>query len=203
MNRYILLTLKVIVDTGWYLILPLMLIVAIVIGIQVATAGRLEWDVPVVLKTDHLPVETIDAADFHATKIVKTEGVLKLDVKLTPFLTADAVLFFCLGVSLLVGILRNAREIIASLQADAPFDLANVRRLRIIGLCVLGNALLECCNSLLNIFLFNKHIREMENMYQVKVVFGMNAIIVGLVILLLSEIFRKGAQLKADNESFV
>ncbi len=203
MNKYILLTLKVIVNTGWYFVLPVMLIAAILIGIQATTAGRLEWDVPVVIKTDHLPVKTVETPGFQATKIVKTEGVLKLAVKLTPFLVADAILFFCLGAALLMVILHNARAIIRSLEAEAPFDWENVKRLRIIGLCIWANVIIEFCNSLLNIYLFNHKIGRVEDMYQVKVVFGVNGFLVGLVILLLSEIFRKGAQLKADNESFV
>jgi len=203
MNRLIIRVLYAITNVIWYLFLVFVVIITIGVCIKMFTSHQLEWDVPVNIDASHLPLTGMNTDQATVGTLRHAEGLMQFKVHLTPFLAANAILFYTAGLFLAGAILYHTRRIFRSLKADIPFNAENVKRLRYIGLFVIGIAFIDFINMLYNNILFKAQLQQAGHLYHIKIVLGCWPIATGLVILVLSEVFRKGYQLKVDNESFV
>jgi hypothetical protein len=168
------------------------------------TTHKLEWDVPVTINAaKHLPVTGMDTLKAQVSSLRNVEGLMKFNVQLTPLLSANVVFFFSLTLFLFGSILYNTRRIFKSLKAEVPFNLENVKRLRYIGLFVIAMTLINFIDAIVKNIMFKAQLQQGGGIYQIKMELGFWPVITGLIILVLSEVFRKGYQLKVDNESFV
>jgi|GEM_PF-1517423 len=204
MNRIIIRGLYILTNIVWYLFWVFLAIIVIGICIKMFTTQKLEWDVPVTINAaKYLPVTGMDTEKAQVSSLRNVEGLMKFNVPLTPLLSANVVFFFSLSMFLLGSILYNTRRIFQSLKADVPFNPENVKRLRYIGLFVIAMAVINFIDAFVKNVMFKTQLQQAGGIYQIKIVLGFWPVITGLVILVLSEVFRKGYQLKVDNESFV
>ena len=204
MNRIIIRGLYILTNIVWYLFWVFLAIIVIGICIKMFTTQKLEWDVPVTINAaKYLPVTGMDAEKAQVSSLRNVEGLMKFNVPLTPLLSANVVFFFSLSMFLLGSILYNTRRIFQSLKADVPFNPENVKRLRYIGLFVIAMAIINFIDAFVKNVMFKTQLQQAGGIYQIKIVLGFWPVITGLIILVLSEVFRKGYQLKVDNESFV
>lgn len=205
MNLLFIKILKWIVNAAWYILIPLMALVSVVIIVKVWRMGYLLWDIPVYLKqpASNLPAlaSTGTAAQFIG--INGAAAVLKIKVQLTPVIVTEVLLFFSASMVCLFGILHHLRKILNSLKANTPFAFENIHRLRMISLFVFLLAVITFIDSLLNAMMLPPYFPTMNDIYQIQIDWGIKPVIVSLVVFVLSEIFRQGYQLKTDNESFV
>ncbi len=204
MNRIIIRGLYILTNIVWYLFWVFLVIIVIGICIKMFTTHKLEWDVPVTINAaKHLPVTGMDTAQAQVSSLRDVEGLMKFKVQLTPLLSAIVVVFFSLSMFLFGSVLYNTRRIFQSLKAEVPFNPENVKRLRYIGLFVIAMAVINFIDAFVKNVLFKVQLQQAESIYHIKIVLGFWPVITGLIILVLSEVFRKGYQLKVDNESFV
>jgi Protein of unknown function (DUF2975) len=205
MNLLFIKILKWIVNVAWYILIPLMGLVSVIIIIRVWQMGYLIWDIPVYLKQpgNNLPAlaATTTAAQFIGVNAAA--AVLKIKLQLTPAIVTQVLLFFSASMVCLFGILYHLRKILNSLKANTPFAFENIRRLRLIGLFVFLLAVITFIDSVLNFMLLPTYFPAMNDIYLIRIDWGVKPILVSLVVFVLSEIFRQGYQLKTDNESFV
>jgi hypothetical protein len=191
MNHLLIRILKLIVNAAWYLLIPLFIIVSVVIGYKIVSMGYVNWDIPVYLKKVNMP------------GVNNAMAVLKLNVKLTPALAVIVAVFFSCTAFLLFSIIHQLRKVLNTLKKDQPFAVENIKRLRLISLFVFLFAVIEFIDSLYDIQLLQLHFQEANELYKVKIAWGFTPLIISMVVLILSEIFKQGYQLKTDNESFI
>jgi hypothetical protein len=104
---------------------------------------------------------------------------------------------------LTLAIVYNLRKIFRSLRSGEPFAYENFARLQKIGFFVLSFAVLDLAKSFFNRYLLQQNFWYHGKYYSARLSFGIDIILIGLVILVLAEIFRHGYKLKTENESFV
>ncbi len=204
MNKFVIQFLKVLAALSWYVLLPLLVILGIIVAISSLTGHPIEWDVPVYIHQSgehlQLPASLLDSRTISLNKV---EGVLKIKVQLSALLMANMMSFLGLSIFLFAGITYHARRLLQTLSANTPFTAENYLRLRYISIFIIAATLIEFINGLFNYALFSEQLKAAGDVYRVKVSVGFLPLLIGLVIFLLAEIFRKGNQLKTENESII
>lgn len=204
MNRFFISLFKFVVNVMWYVLIPLMVIAFIGIGWRVFSQGYVEWDVPVYLThPDRLPSVQPASSSVEFVAVNGAEAVLKLRRKLTPVITLMVVFGFGMGMLVLFGVLYQLRKIFHSLKSGGAFELANIRRLRLISLFVFISVLVGWIDGLVNRQLLSYYFGGNNDAYVVKFQWGIPALAICMAVFIVSEIFKQGYQLKSDNESFV
>ncbi|MGE5549600.1 MAG: DUF2975 domain-containing protein [Bacteroidota bacterium] len=102
--------------------------------------------------------------------------------------------------SLLVvqAIVHQLRKVFATLRAGTPFNLENAKRIRAIGLICIGGSFLQSLVSFLVGYLLMNNVIIKGVEVNAKGGSFMGGIFIGLVILVLAEIFRHGAALQEE-----
>ncbi|MEW5784574.1 MAG: DUF2975 domain-containing protein [Bacillota bacterium] len=126
-----------------------------------------------------------------------TEGLTEPNSE-TLFVLQFTLVMPLLAIGLLV--IYQLRKIFATLVDETPFTSNNVRRIRFSGAAVIAGTLLKALlNTLIGVY-FSKvvHLPGLELNYNYKIDFI--GIFLGLVILILAEVFRQGARLQEDQD---
>ncbi|MCP4723631.1 MAG: DUF2975 domain-containing protein [bacterium] len=204
-NYPVLKFLKGAVNFFWYVLLAALGIMAIIIVIAL-TPGFNDilplnsFKAPVLFSYDG-PVIRIESSnpDFNDVEVRVQAGELTMKASSIGFwlMVSEAMLIW-----ILVGmfILFNIRKIINNLTKAHPFEIENVKRLRIIGYTLIAG---EIINWLL-FFIMNLIYSDDFSVYAGDIYFGLDKnitiIFVGLVILVISEIFRVGFDMRKEQE---
>ena len=92
------------------------------------------------------------------------------------------------------------RKIFASLKQKAPFDPVNAKRIRIIGLVIIGGQFLGALMA----FAFSGWLKDAFASEGLVITpdwgFNIFAVLFGLIILVLSEVFRIGSEMKSEQD---
>ena len=204
MTKFILAAFRFILNLGWYLLLPFLIIIGIIIGIRIVAEGSLEWDIPVWINSlKALPEKLPESARIHITAINGMEGIMKAKVFLTPMMIVNVIVFYSLSFFLTASIIFHGKKVINSVKANTPFTFQNIKRLRYISISVIAFSLIELYNRFYNHYLFGDFLREAGDIFVVKRTIDPLPIIIGMGIFVLSEIFRQGYYLKTDSESII
>lgn len=213
-------TVKILVNIGYYFILVVAIVAIGFGGFKVATSRFLNESpdhslasvgVPVEWKTSEQKAET-KASVLTRVSLVqgKEKGILHLPIWSaagTVYLAAQAV-----GLVALVALLSLLRKIFKNLNAVSPFNPANVRRISTMGLILIGLDLLGLGVELL--------LRPLARPFVAEIVaagltgpfkeFSFNTIdlqanvegewFLGLILLALAQVYRRGIELQAENE---
>ena len=192
------------VNVLWYISLPLFSAIFLFLLYKFIFVGNVDWDIAVNIPPNDFDFSiTPNKPSYRFIAIANIEGKLLFNVELTPLLIFVALTIVLSTFYLILAILYNLRKIFRSLRAGETFAQANFDRLRKIGMFVILFALVEFGKSLFNRYLLQQHFMNYGKDYNAKLSFGIDLILTGLVILVLAEIFRRGYQLKTENESFI
>jgi hypothetical protein len=166
--------------------------------------GNVNWDIAINIPTNDFDFSlTPNKPSYRFIAIAGIEGKLIFNVVLTPLLIVVALVLVIGTFYLILAIVYNVRKIFRSLRAGEPFAYEKFARLQRIGFFFMAFALLGFGKSLFNRYLLQQHFWGHGKDYNAKLSFGIDMILIGLVILLLAEIFRHGYKLKTENESFI
>jgi hypothetical protein len=159
------------------------------------SGGRLTIPVSLALDDDRVAVSRslgIDAAEIRDLR-----GALRFPVRGGRFFLTNGLLLVLMlmvalwGIRLLQGVLRTVRD-------GHPFVAANARRVRTIGWLVIGG---EIARAII-VFLENDYARRHFSIEGLRFTahadFSVAAIVEGLIILVIAEVFRAGTQLDED-----
>jgi hypothetical protein len=204
MNRIFIKILRATVNVAWWISIPLFSIITLGIGYKIISGGSVQWDIPAHIKQIESmpPLQPVYIAD-QFTGVSDPTAILNIKVGLTPKVIIVVLLSYGVAMTILFGILYQLRKIMQSLYLRAPFVEENTKRLRIIGLLLLCSALLSVGDSIANSQLLNHRFVNSNRFYMAQINIGLTPIIVGIVVLILAEIFRQGYILKTDNESII
>jgi len=203
-NKKLIAVLGVIINILWYVLLPLFALIFLFILYKFIFVGNIDWDIAINIPPNDFDFSiTPNKPSYRFIAIAGIEGKLLFNVDLTPLLMVVSLSIVLATFYLVLAILYNLRKIFRSLQAGEPFGYANFANLRRIGYSVMLLAVVDFGKSLFNRYLLQQHFSEHGKDYNAKLSFGIDTILVGLVILVIAEIFRHGYQLKTENESFI
>jgi hypothetical protein len=111
--------------------------------------------------------------------------------------------FFPFGAAMIglgMSVLYQLRKIFATLVTGNPFVLENAQRIRKIGLLIFGGVFVELIAGSVIGKLIMDNVMVKGVAFNVKGSLNIGGIFIGLVILVLAEIFRQGAILKNEQE---
>jgi len=204
MDNFFLRTLKLVVNAVWYLLLLLMAIVAAVMVYKLWTTHYLDWEIPVKLKAmANTPALQSTGERYAFSGIKEGEAVLQFKVRPNAGMLVMVIISFAAAMFLLFGILYQFRKILNSLKVGVPFIYQNIRRLRLISLFLFLMAMSKIWDGFSNRLFLSQHFPGADALYQAKIEAFWWPVLASLIVLVLSEVFRYGHQLKTDNESFI
>lgn len=117
-----------------------------------------------------------------------------IDAPLTRGLIAYVMAYAALSIGVFILILSNLRKVFHTLAAGDPFDLGNVRRLRHIGVALIGVVVMQIAFRPLLALLYPQVGVSLDLSDLIVPVFSV------MTIFVLSEVFREGARLRREQE---
>jgi len=203
-NKKLISFLGALVNIIWWVSLPVFSLLFLVVLYKFIFDGNANWDVALNIPPNDFDFSiTPNKPSYRFIAITEIQGKLLFNVTLTPLLIFVALVVILSTFGLVLGILYNLRKIFRSLRSGEPFAYENFARLRKVGFFVLSFAIVDLGKSLFNRYLLQQHFLDHGKYYSAKLSFGIDVILIGLVILVVAEIFRHGYKLKAENESFI
>lgn len=100
----------------------------------------------------------------------------------------------------LLYVVRLLRQIFATLVEDRPFLAENAGRVRRIGVAILVLAFVQWVGELLSGTYIARHVHLEGVSFMVRLNPDLTMIFFGFLVLILAEVFRRGAQLQEDND---
>jgi len=195
-------TLKLMVDIAYYLVLFFgVVIVLVVAGVGLFTDWRLTTDVPVRFELDR-QAYSITSPDFGGenAEIVNAKGRLRMPSRhLGTLLEQMAMIAAALGITLLI--IRRLSAILGSLKAGTPFVRANVSRIRSMGFLIIGLELLGSAMAVYWALRITPRVSAANLHFQADPELSGLTIMTGLILIVLAEVFRIGAEMKGDLEA--
>jgi hypothetical protein len=185
-----------------YLALLAFVYVCGVIVYCIFTDVALVWEIPVKLRSvTGLPHMESTSSLFSLASVNNVKGVLNIHVRMTALNSVLIFLCFFGYAFFAFHLLRILRQLFSSLLKQNPFDMVNIRRLRLVAGCVAGLVAVHFFTGIFNDFILRNYFNE--KIYVAKIEPNWNSLILAMTIYVLSAIFRRGYELKTENESIV
>lgn len=167
--------------------------------------------VPVEWKTTERKVETKEPALTRVSLVQEKEkGILRI-----PIWSAAGGVYLgsqALGLVSAIALLYLLRKIFTTLNIASPFSPSNVRRISVMGLILIAQDLLEFITSFVIRPLIKPHVAQLTAMSLARNFKGLDfntfdiqlniegAWFLGLILLALAQVYRRGIELQAENE---
>ncbi len=196
---------KLAIDLPYYLLLvviPAALVVVVWIALRPRPVNwAVDLTIPVRLQLDPASHPASAREDVRKAAISKAYGTLKVNGRYSTGSLALALIMAATGLGVFMFVLNRLRAVFKTLRDQNPFVVPNVTRIRGIGIAlVLGQLLSASFGGWLAL-------REMRGIsiagLTLEPDWSVNLWVVfsGLVLIVLSEVFRLGAQMKGDLET--
>ncbi len=195
-------SLKFLVDLTYYLVLLLgTLVIVVVAAVPFLTRGQVSTEIPVSFELDRSAYSiTSTEPGPEDAELIATKGQLK--VKGARFGTIiEQIVFIATGLVITLLILRRLRGIFGTLTKGSPFVHANVSRIRSIGLLIIGLQILIAAVTTWWAFDVTRHLHTTGLHFRTAFDIGGWTIFTGVILLVLAEVFRIGADMKGDLEA--
>jgi hypothetical protein len=203
-----------IVNGAWYLI-AIVLVLAVVltlaganVAIQIQPDGAgLDIDaahphvtmaIPVSVRVDDRALGvSAPALGIDHAQLLDLKGTLRFPPRRGAFFVANLVLALC-SLGLALWVLGLLRSIVGALRAGQPFVAANARRVRLIGWVVLIGEIVRVSVVYFENRYAMTHFAAQGLQFVARPDLSLVAIVHGLIILALAEVFRTGTRLDED-----
>jgi hypothetical protein len=195
-------TLKFIVDLSYYLTLFFgVVLILILAAVPLLKDAKVTADIPVRFELDR-EAYSITAPELGArgAQIVEAKGTLRVPGGV--FGTGiEQALLILIGLGIVVLILRRLRGIFGTLKQGSPFVHANVSRIRSIGLLTIALEILSGAIAAWWEFEVTRHLHVTGLRLQTSFDLSSQNILTGVILIVLAEVFRIGADMKGDLEA--
>jgi len=195
-------TLKFLVDLSYYLTLLLgVLLIVLLVAVPVLTKAKLTTEIPVRFELDR-EAYSITSADLRPeeAEIIEARGELK--VPGGRFGTAiEQALLIVIGLGITLMIFKRLRGILATLKQGTPFVHLNVARIRSIGLLIIALEILIAATTAWWAFQVTRQLHVTGLRFHTGFDLSSRTIFTGLILIVLAEVFRIGAEMKGDLEA--
>ena len=199
----VLTTLITVVFYGLLSVAALMLIATPALKLFAAGDREWEWGVPVPVVIQDTEVTVQSRWGSGSLEVDDARGSLRLPIAMLPWwLFALLWTHAAAAVGLTVLFLHHLRRIFQRVRDGIPFDAANAMRLRRLGMVLLALALLNGVAELVVTLAVRGQLSDGNVIVPAAIPIDMSLVFVGLVLIALAEIFRRGAELE-DEQSLV
>lgn len=199
--------LTILITVAYYGILSVVALVLIATpALKLFAAGDREWEwglpVPVFVQDTEVTVQSPWGAG--RLEVEDARGSLRLPIAMLPWwLFALLWAHAAAAGGLIVLFLHNLRRIFQRVRDGMPFDAANAMRLRRLGRVLLALALLNGAARLVLTLAVRGNLSAGNVIVPASLDIDMSLVIVALVLIALAEIFRRGADLEAEQSLVV
>ena len=195
-------TLKFLVDLSYYLLLLFgVVLVVIMATIPLLTKAKLSTEIPVRFELDR-QAYSISSPEMGSEKaeIAGARGTLKVPGR--TFGTAiEQILMILLSLGILFLILRRLRALFATLKQGTPFVPVNVSRIRGVGLLIIALAVVGPAFAAWWAYRVTSQLHATGLRFQTSLDVSGLTILTGLILIVVAEVFRIGAEMKGDLEA--
>lgn len=195
-------TLKFLVDLMYYLVVVFgLFIIAIAVVFPLLTGAKFTTDIPVRFELDREAYSvTSPKLGVEGAEIIKARGDLHVEGgKLGT--RAQELLLVGIGVAITLLILRRLRAILGTLKRGTPFVHVNVSRIRGIGFLIIALEIVGAALTAWWSFEVTSQLQATGLRFQTGVNISGRTILTGLILIVLAEVFRMGAEMKGDLEA--
>ncbi|RPI22863.1 MAG: DUF2975 domain-containing protein [Acidobacteria bacterium] len=195
-------SLKFLVDLTYYLVLVFgVLIILIVAAAPFLTRGKFETQIPVSFELDRDAYSIRSPElDIEDAQILEAKG--QLQVKGVRFgRLAEQIAFLAVLLAITLLILRRLRAILSTLKQGTPFVPANVSRIRTIGILTIAVEIVSAAMTMWWAYQVTGPMRTTGLHFRTTFDLGGWGIFAGAILIVLSEVFRIGAEMKGDLEA--
>lgn len=189
---------------AWWGLIILATLSLILVPILVSTAEVSSWSLITAAEgIDLSNLEVTNAAGEKAHIELPNEFIyLKIDIPVNESerlaFAASVLLLIATTTAYCLYIIRMIRQILASVKSGDPFAPSNAKRIRVIGLLLIGGSLVTTIvESLSSLYAVNEYSASGFD-FIFRFDFEWTAIFLGLGILVLSEIFREGTRIREE-----
>jgi hypothetical protein len=205
--------LVVVLNAGWYLVAAVLALTVVLtlagasVAVQIGPDGALNIDaahpnvtmaIPVSVRVDDRTLRvSAPALGIEHAQLLDLQGTLRFPPRWGAFFVANLVLAVCwLGLALWVlGLLRS---LIRAIRAGRPFAAANASRVRLIGWAIIIGEIVRVSVVYFENRYAMTHFAAQGLQFVARPDISLVAIVHGLIILALAEVFRAGTRLDED-----
>jgi hypothetical protein len=195
--------LKFLINAAWYIQLAAFSLALCVLVYVSIKRDVIDSDIPVKLR-EHQTIKGMvsTSADLWDAQLKLNEGMLHVKRRPSwPEILLMLGQFACIA-ALTLTITYLLRKIFATLTVNggSPFIPENAVRLRKIAILIILLAPLNFINDFYNFWLVTTNFQSKENNFTPDLKLDFQTLLIGLVVLVIAEIFRTGTQLQEENE---
>ena len=189
--------LKIALDFIWYAQLILFTVVIIGVLIGVSFQGHLSYRWPVTFSES--PYKEIKTTDTTASdvKVIGTKGELLF----TRMNNRENIAITHIGLALIFGtfllVTFQLKMILSNFTRKEPFTLSNSKRIRLIGVILIASSLINFLFGIFYTNYINTNFQWNESITFTQSL-DISTILMGLLIMILAEIFRVGTELQEE-----
>ena len=203
----------ILVNIAWYVVAVVLVVTVLltlagaVVAIQVGPDGALNIDaahpnvtmaVPVAVRVDDPTLRaSAPALGIEQAKLLDMEATLRFPPRWGAFFVANLVLAIC-TFGLALWVLGLLRSLVSAVRAGHPFVPANVGRVRAIGWAVIIGEIARVSVVYFENRYAMTHFTAPGLEFTARPHFSVFAVVHGLIILALAEVFRAGTRLEED-----
>jgi Protein of unknown function (DUF2975) len=193
--------LGVLLNVGWYGVAAGMVLIGCLVAMSAfVDLSHTSMDIPVSFSVDGRTVHVTDAADGvegAQVRDVRSTGYLKFSPPSRPFLAAAAISLF-LMLALVLWVLGQLIAVVRTLRDGRPFVAGNATRIRAIGYAVIAGELARSVLMLIGNRYAMAHFSAEGLRFLAWPDIDVLALVHGLIILAIAEVFRLGTRLDED-----
>jgi hypothetical protein len=193
--------LKVTLDVVWYLAIGLLGLAAVLLGLSVLTDGNVpgHLNIPVLVDIDP-HIYSISAPDqgVASAELTDVSAELRFRSPGREFLAFFAF-YLLVAVAIVLIVLYQLRNIIATLAAGSPFVAANASRIRLIGWVVIVGELVQEVIEFLGHLAVTASFEAQGLTFRWSLDISLTTIFWGCVLLALAEVFRQGVEMREEH----
>jgi hypothetical protein len=203
----------VVVNAAWYLVATVLVLTVLLtlagasVAIQIGPDGAFNIDaahphvtmaIPVSVRVDDRTLRvSAPALGIEQTQLLDLQGTLRFPPRWGAFFVANLVLAIC-SFGLALWVLGLLRSLIGALRAGRPFVAANASRVRSIGWAVIIGEIVRVSVVYFENRYAMTHFAAQGLQFMARPDISVFAIVHGLIILALAEVFRAGTRLDED-----
>lgn len=182
----------------WYtqLIVFTVVLIGVLVGVSSNVSRSYRWPVTISQKAD-IEINAMSNSVSNA-KVIVTNGELLFSGNNN----RDNVVITFVALALIFGtvllITFQLKKIFSTFKKTEPFVVSNSKRIRLIGIILIGSCLLKFLFGIFYTRYLNAHFQ-----WDQKIIFGqsldLGTIFIGVLVIILAQVFRLGTELQEDN----
>lgn len=187
--------LKRVLDVAWFVLLIGSVVAATALVVAMAVGDHLHVTFPVAFSVRGTFVV---AGSSHPASV--TQGSGRLSIQLSAGLTAAVLALVVAVVGFALVVLHQLRALMSEALAGSPFGTRSARRVRVIGVAIIGVEVFRALVVFAGSLWAQSHVHGPGLSFRAAFPVNLEVVGLGILVVLLAEVFRHGAALQVDHD---